>query len=102
MPNVLIVGFKPDGAREARKMVEAALKDMGKADDAITTILSADTKCCAKSSDAPYLVVRDTELGVAEMIALTLHAKLEGIVDVEFEKIGGFIAGGPTKPDVPA
>ena len=98
--NILIVGFHPHSAEAVRESVENILKQINKADDAITTILPANTKWCIRAGEAPYLVVRNTDLDEAITIAAVLNAGIK--VDVECEKIDHFFAGPVKDPEVPA
>ena len=96
MANIVLVGFNPHEGVAMREIIEDTLRDMGKAKDAVTTILPADTKWCDKPNRAPYLIVRDISHADAVAIATTLNAKVN--MDVEYETIG-FL---PSTPYLPA
>ena len=93
MANVLIVGFEKLESRVVRDKVDAVIKKMGKAHDAISTILPAETKWCGSHSHAPYLIVRHTKLKEAKTVAIALNKALN--LEVEFDKVDGFLASVP-------
>jgi hypothetical protein len=98
MPNILIIGFKNKEAKEIRKKVDKILvEDLSRSHDAMTTILSAKTKWCRDDARSPYLLVRNTSLAAAKAIAAVIHRKLDH-VDIEYDKIDGFLAGKAKKP----
>lgn len=97
MPNIIIVGFEPLEALVIRDKVDEVLKNWGKADDSISTILPTKTKWCSNGSRAPYLVVRHTSLKQARLVASALHLELN--LDIEVEKIDGFLTSITAPPE---
>ncbi|MGA3193190.1 MAG: hypothetical protein ABSF56_03560 [Minisyncoccia bacterium] len=94
MPNILIVGFDKNVVENVWVNVAAIVCQLGLGGDAIVTIVPADTKWCDNPVPAPYLVVRDTDLEGARKIANALHRRLN--LDIEYEKIAGFLAAVPS------
>jgi hypothetical protein len=92
LPNILIVGFGGE-ACTVRGEVEVVLHDLGVAEDAITTIVQAETQFCESKDSAPYLVVRNTDGSKAEAMARELNKRLNH--DVEVEKIDWFFPKAP-------
>jgi hypothetical protein len=86
----MIVGFDKKGAAKTRKKVETIVGNLDYGADAITTIVSADTKWCNNTTSAPYLIVRDTDSARATTIANALNVELK--LDVEYETLAGFFA----------
>jgi hypothetical protein len=96
MPNILIVGFEKGMAESLRTRANVTMASLGKENDAIITIITAETQKCITRPEtrdhpetAPYIVVRDSNKNECEEIAKTLNRILN--VDVEYETIDGFI-----------
>ena len=96
MPNICIVGFEVRQAELIRTFIDQIMHELEKDKDAITTLVEEETRRCHFSTPAPYLVVRDSNLDEAKMIAETLRTELN--VDVEYQKIDGFLLADPNKP----
>jgi hypothetical protein len=86
----MLIGFNEDEVDTLRPQIERLVRDLGESHDAITTSIPAITKWCDRDKRAPYLLVRNTKLSRARRIAEEIHRVLD--IDVEYEKIGGFIA----------
>jgi len=95
MPNIVIVGLMQKEAQTIRKRVEIIVEKLNYGTDAITTILETGTKTkwCNSENRAPYLIVRDTAVTRAREIAMALNEELN--LDVEYEKLDGFLAARP-------
>lgn len=89
MPNIVLVGFEEHQAVALRVKVDALMHALGKANDAITTILHAETRECGRVyNPAPYVIVRDSDAGEARRIATIIN---DYGFEVEIQKIDGFL-----------
>jgi len=92
MPNIVLVGFDKNRVKWVQERTDFIIRNMGLSDDAITTILPAETKLCRNKSPAPFLIVRGTNGRKIRKIAKALHFDFNA--DVEVEKINGFFSSG--------
>jgi len=89
MPNIIIIGLKKKEAIKIRRKIDDELARMAIEGGAITTIISALTQCCDSFEQAPYLIVRGTNIDELVQIAKAMNENLH--MDVELEQITAFM-----------
>lgn len=94
MSNIVLVGFSDgDSSRLSKEIVSALVREGREKGCVITTISQAWVHSCENNADAPYVIVRDTDVHELEAVGSIIFAavnKEQGGVDVELDKIHGF------------
>lgn len=102
MPNIVVVGVPhvTDAMIDRISSVIASQEGVSLSDTVITH--SENSHCVTATPqhrDEPYLIVRDTDIGQAKRLANALNSAFN--VDVEFERLDGFLPRNRTADEGP-
>jgi len=74
MPNLMLYGYTEQDGRDLRGRIEPVLRDLGHADDGVTTIVFSEARFCDGRREGPYLRICSTTEEELQRIHIALRA----------------------------
>ncbi|MES2214044.1 MAG: hypothetical protein V4465_01445 [Patescibacteria group bacterium] len=94
MPNIILVGFEMIVVDTLRHDINKVAKSLKLDSDSVVTVLMSYVKCCTDGTTAnPYAIVRCTDQGDLDRMALAINETLG--IGVEKELIQAYLEPDP-------